>query len=117
MRDFVKGLFFGAGIGGVTGLLFAPKKGTVLQKELREYVVDSKDHFEETKADLDQVKQQVERTKHAIDHLVPQTTKAFHKDLDAFEFQLTPRIERVNEQVSTLQQHLAEAKAKFEQLN
>ncbi len=117
MKDFVKGLFFGAGIGGVSGLLFAPKKGKVLQKELHEYVVDAKDYFEETKSDLDVVKAQIATTKQTVDHLVPQTTKAFQKDLNAFEFQITPRIERVNEQVSTLQQHLAEAKAKFERLH
>lgn len=33
---FAKGLFFGSLVGGIAGLLFAPKSGKVLRREIRE---------------------------------------------------------------------------------
>ncbi len=42
-EDFLKGLVTGAVIGGILGILFAPKSGEETRKDIKEYTVKMKD--------------------------------------------------------------------------
>lgn len=113
MTSFLKGLVFGAGVGGSLGLLFAPKKGKDLQQQIDTYVVDVTESTKEFKEHVAHLQSTVKETSDLVAQTVPVVSQAIKKDIDAFQFQAEPRIKRINDQKALLSQHLQEAKQKL----
>ncbi|WP_124059407.1 YtxH domain-containing protein [Vaginisenegalia massiliensis] len=103
MSKFGQGLLFGSVIGGIVALLNAPKKGEETRQDLKLYL-------DQTRTDVDDVRFKVDNLKVAIERLskegLPQAQSAV-KDLQTaiqhFSEESKPRINRVMNQVETLQ--------------
>lgn len=107
MNDFIKGLLFGATVGGAGGLLLAPRSGKETQKMVENYVDDTTEATKELNESLQHFRKAVEDTQQVIEETIPAVKVSLQKDIDAFKFQAEPRVERINEQVEQLQGHIA----------
>lgn len=113
MRTFLKGLLFGAGIGGTTGLFFAPKKGKELQKQMETYMTEIVAASKDTQTALSATQKKSEHTILLAEELLGTFQKGLQQDIEAFNFQTKPRMTRIQQQTATLKQHLATAKQNF----
>ncbi len=100
MKQFIKGLFVGGTIGGVGGLLFAPRKGSDTLKIWEEPIKETAKTTQTVKEDYETVSDKLAKT------TLPTFQKSLEEDLRAFQFQAKPRINRIIEQLTLLQQHL-----------
>ena len=107
MKGFLKGLLFGATVGGAGGLLFAPRSGKETQQSLETELTEVKTSVTNVKNSLDYVQQATQNLQQTLNESVPELQKGIKKDLDAFQFQTAPRIARLTKQITTLQEHLA----------
>ncbi len=107
MSNFVKGLFFGATVGGIGGLLMAPRSGKETQKMVEDYIDDTTDATKEFNQSLQNFRQAVAQTQQTVEETIPFVVKSLQKDIEAFKFQAEPRIARINEQVADMQNHIA----------
>ena len=106
MKQFIKGLFVGGTIGGVGGLLFAPRKGSDTLKIWEEPIKETPKTIQTVKEDYETVNDKLAKTQEIAKTTLPAFQKSLEEDLRAFQFQAKPRINRINEQVTLLQQHL-----------
>ncbi|MHC5268479.1 YtxH domain-containing protein [Enterococcus sp. LJL98] len=104
---FFKGLLFGSTLGGIGGLLFAPRKGAETLEKWSEPIEIIREDSQTLQKDYQAVKQNLAKTQALSTTLLPQFQKELEKEIDAFKFQSAPRITRINEQLNVLQQHLA----------
>jgi Gas vesicle protein len=107
MKGFLKGLLFGATVGGASGLLFAPRSGKETQKYLETEITEVKTSVNNVKDSFEQVQQATQTLQETLNETVPYLQNGIKKDLDAFQFQTAPRIARLTKQIATLQEHLA----------
>lgn len=107
MKNFIKGLVFGAAVGGAGGLLMAPRSGKETQIMVENYLDDTADATKEFNESLQNFRKAVEQTQHTIEETVPFVKTSLQKDIAAFTFQAEPRIARINEKVEQLQDHIA----------
>lgn len=110
--SFFKGLLFGSTLGGIGGLLFAPRKGSETQEKWMEPIVTTIQEGQQTQADYQQVVEDWTKTQVLGETLLPTFQKEMKKDIEAFKFQVTPRITRINEHLKTIQQHLEDSSLK-----
>ena len=106
MKQFIKGLFVGGTIGGVGGLLFAPRKGSDTLKIWEEPIKETAKTIQTVKEDYETVNDKLAKTQEIAKTTLPTFQKSLEEDLRAFQFQAKPRINRINEQLPLLQQHL-----------
>ena len=106
MKQFIKGLFVGGTIGGVGGLLFAPRKGSDTLKIWEEPIKETAKTIQTVKEDYETVNDKLAKTQEIAKTTLPAFQKSLEEDLRAFQFQAKPRINRINEQVTLLQQYL-----------
>ena len=103
MKQFIKGLFVGGTIGGVGGLLFAPRKGSDTLKIWEEPIKETAKTIQTVKEDYETVNDKLAKTQEIAKTTLPAFQKSLEEDLRAFQFQAKPRINRINEQLTLLQ--------------
>lgn len=115
IKNFFKGLLFGACAGSVGGLLWAPRSGKQTQQLVKEYVDEVSDSLNEATDSAKELQQSVKNfgkemshTQKTIQETIPSVMASLQKDIEAFKFQAEPRIDRVNEQAQELQTHIAD---------
>ena len=104
IKNFFKGLLFGAAAGTVGGLLFAPRSGNETRKKLIEELEEATTLTNDLNNSLDHFKSALIETKETAESVIP----AFKKDIEDFKFQAEPRIAQINEQVEKLTADLPE---------
>ncbi|KAF1304579.1 YtxH domain-containing protein [Candidatus Enterococcus willemsii] len=107
MSNFIKGLAFGAAVGGASGLLFAPRSGKETQQMVETYIDDVTDATKEFNESLQNFQQAVRETQKTVQATAPIVSTSIKKSVEAFKFQAEPRVARINEQVEQLQNHIA----------
>ncbi|AYW47574.1 hypothetical protein C7K38_03795 [Tetragenococcus osmophilus] len=114
IKNFIKGILFGASLGSIGGLLWAPRSGKATQQLLKDYVDEVSGSLDDATASAKELQQSVKNfgqemshTQKTIQETIPTVMTSLQKDVEAFQFQAEPRIERVNEQVEELQTHIA----------
>ncbi len=105
--SFIKGLLFGATVGGVGGLLMAPRSGKETQQMVETYIDDVTESTKEFNDSLQNFQQALAQTQQTVEETIPYFTKSLQKDIEAFKFQAEPRLARINEQVEEMNQHIA----------
>ena len=105
MKNFLKGLLFGATVGGAGGLLFAPRSGKETQKYIETEITEVKTSVKNVKDNLEQVQHATQQLQETLGETIPTLQTGIQKDLDAFQFQAAPRIARLNQQIATLKEH------------
>ncbi|WP_207871793.1 hypothetical protein DOK78_000190 [Enterococcus sp. DIV2402] len=105
--SFIKGLLFGATVGGVSGLLMAPRSGKETQQMVETYIDDVTESTKEFNESLQNFQQALAQTQKTVEETIPYFTKSLQKDVEAFKFQAAPRLARINEQVEEMNQYIA----------
>jgi gas vesicle protein len=73
---FIVGLMAGAAVGGVLGLLFAPKKGSALREDIREFVSNLPEKVEEDIRNPEgKTRSLINRTKIGLENQVDKVSK------------------------------------------
>lgn len=112
-QGFIKGILFGATAGSLGGLLLAPQSGQKTQEKVKEKLEKTADSFDETAEVTKELKDSIQNfskelllTQEVIQETIPFIKSSLKKDMDAFSFQVEPRLERINEQSEHLKEHL-----------
>lgn len=108
IKNFFKGLLFGAAAGTVGGLLFAPRSGNETRKKLIEELEEATTLTNDLNNCLDHFKSALIETKETAESVIPAFQEAIKKDIEDFKFQAEPRIAQINEQVEKLTADLPE---------
>ena len=108
IKNFFKGLLFGAAAGTVGGLLFAPRSGNETRKKLIEELEEATTLTNDLNNSLDHFKSGLIETKETAESVIPAFQEAINKDIENFKFQAEPRIAQINEQVEKLTADLPE---------
>ncbi|AXY26004.1 hypothetical protein CL176_08325 [Suicoccus acidiformans] len=115
MAQFVKGLFWGAAIGGLIGLLNAPRKGSQTRENFKAFI-------DQTTDDVNDVRYKVDNLSLAVQKLASEGSQSFKEASDGvrmslkhFNEEAEPRIRRVKDQTEVLTEHLKEAQASFQE--
>lgn len=106
MKNFLKGLVFGSLVGGSAGLLFAPQSGNDTRRKLQQNLDEAAATQEDLNQSLENFSASLQRTQSLVTQLVPDLQNSLKKDLEAFQFQAEPRINRIKKQAEVLQEHL-----------
>lgn len=106
MKGFMKGLLVGSTIGGLITLFTTKKPGKTQREELKAQLKATTEKIADVKDSYQEFTQQQQRLTETVQTLVPEFQESLTKDIEKFQFQTKPRIERIKEQVSTLQKHL-----------
>lgn len=108
MSKFAKGLLFGSLVGGIGGLLFAPRSG----QETRKKITDELEDFSEKKQtfddSLDHFKESLNAFQEAVDIYVEPFVDGVTRDINKFQFQVEPRLAQIQEQAEKIQAELPE---------
>ena len=108
IKNFFKGLLFGAAAGTVGGLLLAPRSGNETRKKLMEELEEATTLTNDLNNSLNHFKSALIETKETAESVIPAFQEAIKKDIEDFKFQGEPRITQINEQVEKLKADLAE---------
>lgn len=103
---FFKGILVGAGIGTLSGLLLAPRKGEDTRDKL---ISNTRELVELTDAlndNLTDFRRSLVTLKGTFDTLVPAFKSGVEKDVEDFRFQAEPRIQQIQEQLEKINQAL-----------
>lgn len=103
---FFKGILVGAGIGTLSGLLLAPRKGEDTRDKL---ISNTRELVELTDAlndNLTDFRRSLVTLKGTFDTLVPAFKSGVEKDVEDFRFQAEPRIQQIQEQLEKINQTL-----------
>ncbi|WP_165005434.1 MULTISPECIES: YtxH domain-containing protein [unclassified Enterococcus] len=102
IKNFLKGLVFGAAVGTVGGLFFAPRSGNDTRKKLIQELDEATELTNELNNSLNHFKRALAETKETASTVIPEFQEAIQKDIEDFKFQAEPRIAQINEQVEKL---------------
>lgn len=111
-KSFLKGLFFGGALGGIGGLLFAPRKGAETLEKWAEPVQLTAAEIQTVQKDYQTVSENIKKTQAISIERLPALQKSLEEEIRAFQFQAEPRIARINEQLKALQQNLEDSPLK-----
>lgn len=107
IKNFLKGLFFGASVGAVSGLLFAPRSGNETRKKLITELDEATTLTNELNNSLNHFKYALMETKETANSVIPAFQNNVKKEIEHFKFQAEPRIAQIQEQVEKLSQELS----------
>lgn len=117
MLGTVLSTLLGVATGAIVGVFEAPTSG----KELRRKIVDETKHLSsdlhEVQDSLNDVRQSFHHLTQTLQTMIPQMKEDVEELKRAAEFQLNPRIQRVQQSIQILQQDLAAAKGEEEVKN
>lgn len=111
-KSFIKGLLLGGTLGGIGGLLFAPRKGSETLEKWTEPIQLTAEEIQKVQEDYQAVIENVSKTQELSAEVLPAFQKSLEADLRAFQFQAEPRIARINEHLKRIQQHFEDSPLK-----
>ncbi|AUB53764.1 YtxH domain-containing protein [Enterococcus mundtii] len=109
VKNFLKGLVFGAVTGAAAGLLFAPRSGNETREKLIAELDEATELTNELNNSLNNFKHALSETKKTAETIIPPFQESIEKDLENFKFQAEPRVTQIQEQVEKLSAHLPES--------
>lgn len=109
VKNFLKGLAFGAVTGAAAGLLFAPRSGNETRTKLIEELDEATELTNELNNSLNHFKLALSETKQTAKTVIPVFQESLEKDIENFKFQAEPRVQQIQEQVEKLSSHFPES--------
>ena len=87
IKNFTKGLLFGATLGGTLGILFAPKSGKDLQRDLTQEVDEATEISMDLNRSLQNFNRSVMNLKLTAENTIPSFKEDMEKRLTRFQFE------------------------------
>lgn len=112
IKNFLKGLLFGSSIGALLGLWFAPDTGDNTRKKLKTQLDEAQVSTDNLTASLHHFKEALETLKKTFTEIFGPLSKDTEKTIEAFKFQVEPRIAQIKEQLDVIQKDVAPAAPK-----
>lgn len=106
MSKFAKGLLFGSIVGGIGGLLFAPRSGQETRKKMTDEFEDLNNKKQIFDDSLDNFKESLHAFQEAVDVYIEPFIDGVTKDINKFQFQAEPRLTQIQEQTEKIQSEL-----------
>lgn len=106
MSNFWSGLGFGAAVGGILALLYAPQTGEELQANLKTFVEESGLEIKEIKEAFENVQNHLAEYQQVQTDLVQPTINELKQLLQEFDFQSQARLSGIEKQGEKIEQHL-----------
>ncbi|MDH6365565.1 gas vesicle protein [Enterococcus sp. PF1-24] len=106
LKNFSKGLLFGALVGGTSGLLLAPRSGKDTRHKMKNELEEMTELTLEINDGINHLKDAVVATVATTQTVLPSFSEDLQKTLRSYQFQAEPRLAQINEQVATLKSHL-----------
>ncbi|SJZ52857.1 Gas vesicle protein [Pilibacter termitis] len=106
MKNFGKGLIFGAVVAGVATLLTNRNKGEENRKFLTDFIDEVKNEVEQGVITTTTIRLQSEEVKKQVATALQPAMRDIQKSIKDFQFQAEPRITQIQEQIETIQEHL-----------
>ncbi|MGX6961547.1 YtxH domain-containing protein [Vagococcus xieshaowenii] len=121
MAKFSKGVLFGSLLGGVLGLLYAPKSGKDLRQQFSSDMNQSKENMvnaldtsaqnvDEMQRSLTDLNESLSKFNEVARDLLPDIATEAKETIETFKFQSSPRIKEIKKTTEQLTQHLNEFK-------
>lgn len=114
-KKLVKGLVFGAFVGGTTALLLAPRSGKETQKIITDKVDETIKLFTDVKQGVDEVQLNAAHVTYLADSLIPDFVEGTEKSVEKFKFKskhrisdLKAQLDKINTEIENLTNDLAE---------
>lgn len=114
IKNFVKGLLFGAVTGTIGGLLLAPHSGKDTRKKIVDDIDETTELTLEVNDSLNHFKEAVDTLVTTAHELLPPFQKGVEKDIQSFKFQTEPRIEQLNEHLERMNARFSSTKVEPE---
>lgn len=108
MKGFFKGILFGSVVGGLGGLLLAPRSGKETQEKILDEVDDWKYLTNDFNEKLATFKASLSDFQETAETTIPPFAEGINKDIESFKFQAEPRLEQIQEQLDKIQSELPE---------
>lgn len=106
IKNFTKGLLFGATLGGTLGILFAPKSGKDLQRDLTQEVDEATEISMDLNRSLQNFNRSVMNLKLTAENTIPAFKEDMEKRLTRFQFEAEHRVKEIQQSVSDIQNQL-----------
>lgn len=114
-KQFIKGFLVGGAIFGGTALLLAPRSGKETQHLITNKIEQDLNFLLTLGTQVDNTKVQANQLITLSQEILPVFEKETKKSLKKFEFKAKPRIEKIKEQLTKIEQDITEFKNTFEQ--
>lgn len=106
IKNFIKGILFGAAAGTVGGLLLAPRSGNETRRKIIAEIDETADLTMEVNDSLNHFKGALENLAETAQELIPPFQQGIQKDVTAFQFQTAPRVKQINEHLERMNAQL-----------
>ena len=103
---FIKGLAFGAVVGGVAGLLLAPRSGNETRRKLIDEVDEATDLTYDLSDSLKAFQDSLITLKSTAVEVLPTFKEETQKPVASYKFKAEPRLAEITKQVEQINQHL-----------
>ncbi|MHC5247336.1 YtxH domain-containing protein [Enterococcus sp. LJL90] len=111
LKNFAKGLLFGAAAGAVGGLLLAPNSGNETRRKVRDSLDEMTDLTMEVNDSLNNFKDALATTIATAEEIIPAVQSGIEKDVRQFQFQAEPRVAQIMEQLEKIQKGMPQDSA------
>lgn len=111
MANFKSGLLTGAIIGGLYGLLKAPRAGKETRESLKKYLDQTTDDVNDVKFKMDGLTNALKRLSNEGIQSVQEATEEIKISIQHFAEENEPRVRRVNEKITQLTNDIEDAKS------
>ena len=106
IKKFIKGLAFGAAVGGAAGLLLAPRSGRSSREKLVSGVDEATELTNNLSSSLANFQSSLTHLKATAQELLPPFQAETEKLLTDYKFQAEPRVAAIQDQIKEIQQEL-----------
>ena len=110
MKKFVKGLLFGSIVGGTIALLTTKQNGKKNREQLYENIVTLSEEISTVSTGVPVIQHGVKQLQYYVIPQVKEISQDIIEDVQNFKHMSQPRIKRIQAHLSTLRQHIKEAK-------
>lgn len=102
IKNFLKGLLFGAAVGGTSGLLLAPKSGKETRDSFTNGIEELTEATHTVTEDLADFRDSLVQLKETANTLLPAFQADIKQDLQDFQFQAEPRLKQIQAQTEKI---------------
>ena len=103
MKNFGQGLFWGIVLGGLAGLMNAPRPGYETRRGLKEYLTLIEEDANDMRYKVDNVRTSFKRLTQEGANAAKEMSQDLNIAIQRFNDEAQPRIKRIDERVSQLQ--------------